>query len=192
MNTAERVKAFTALSHRTLEKLIVELIRDLQTRDDYTHLLGLFYSYFSGIENLIVLQNFGPEFPDFYERRKALLISHDISALQGQVQGIVQNKFLPEIRNSFQAFGALYVLEGSTLGGPHIVQMIQKKLGLKEDVFRFFSGYGDQNIAMWEKFKRVLNSLSESEDDINTVLTGAEDTFQKFGEWIKSNKHGKC
>lgn len=192
MSTADRVRAFTARSHQTLEKLIVELIRDLRTRDDYTHLLGLFYSYFSGIENLIELLDFGAELPDFTKRRKALLISHDISALQGQVRGVVQNKFLPEIRNSFQAFGALYVMEGSTLGGPHIVQMIQKKLGLKEDVFRFFSGYGDQNKAMWENFKQVLNGLSESEDDINNVLTGAEDTFQKFGEWIKSNEHGKC
>jgi heme oxygenase len=189
---SERLKAFTAASHQRIEKSIVGLIQDLETPEDYIHLLGLFYSYFGGLEQLVDEQHLRGNLPDIGERRKALCLSEDINTLRGRVPEIAQNEYLPVIDNCFQAFGALYVIEGSTLGGVHIVKMIRRKIKSEENVFRFFSGYGEQTFCMWDKFKHVLDGLSQHEDDIAQILTGAEDTFQKFGKWINSNSYGKA
>jgi heme oxygenase len=189
LNLSEQIKIFTASSHQKLEKSIVRLIRLLETKQDYIHLLGLFYSYFGGVECLVESQDLNINLPDFMERRKASYISEDILVLQGEVPELVHGNRLPKVEDAFQALGALYVLEGSTLGGVHIGKMIQKKLPDCENAFRFFSGYGEQNMNMWEKFKEVLNGITGSENNVNSVLSGAEDTFQKFGEWINFNEH---
>jgi heme oxygenase (biliverdin-IX-beta and delta-forming) len=184
---AERIKTITAYSHQTLEKSIVSLIRELETAQDYIDLLSLFYSYFGGVEGLMAEYNLVNDLPDYYERRKAVIISEDILALGGKIPQICEPPYLPRITGRFQALGALYVLEGSTLGGVHIVKMIRNKLPQTENAFSFFSAYGNQTLTMWHKFKYKLDRCTEIENDIALILSGAEDTFNKFEKWIKTD-----
>ncbi len=177
---SERLKIFTEAIHKESENGVVRLIHKVEDQQDYARILSLFYSYYKGIEEMIDLLSPKLLLPDFNKRRKASVLSTDILAMHGQLPEILQKRYLPLIENSFQAFGALYVLEGSTLGGTYIVKMIKKKLDATEGSFHFFSGYGDQNLEMWEIFKANLNRLSKNEYDINIVLTAAEDTFQEI------------
>ena len=187
MTISDRLKTFTTRSHQKLEKSVSGLISRLHTSEDYSYLLGLFYSYFGGLERLIGHQGVEKYLPDCDERRNAKSISEDLLALHVSNPEICKKDQLPFLDSPFQALGALYVMEGSTLGGVHIVKMIQKKLPGNENSFHFFSGYGDRNALMWNRFKEALNNATTDEEEITLILSGAEDTFHKFYEWINAN-----
>lgn len=181
----------TEQSHRALEKLVVEKIRSISTSEDYADLLSLFFSYFGGLEMLIDKYVTTRNFPDLNERRKTALISLDLERLGEQVPMMLDPKFLPVIKNHYQALGAMYVIEGSSLGGKHIVKMIHNKLPDNTNAFLFFTGYGDKTAEMWDRFKNGLNDRTGNQHEINDIISGARDTFLKFTEWINSNVKSK-
>lgn len=51
------------------------------------------------------------------------------------------------MRNHHDTMGALYVHEGSTLGGPHIVEMISKRAQISKDAFHIFQ---DMASRIWQ------------------------------------------
>ena len=183
--TSERLKAFTSSNHQELEKLLVGHIRSINTREAYSDLLQLFPNYFGAIEAQVD-PLIGPAvLADYTQRRKTKSLENDIIALGGTANRNIQAEDVPEITNILQAFGALYVMEGSTLGGPHIVRMIQKKLDTADlKGFSFFQSYGDDMMLMWEKFKQVLDLQAKNEAEQQVILDAANETFLKFKLWI--------
>ena len=189
MSISDRLKTFTTSSHQKVEKSVVGLIQSLETTADYGFLLGLFYSYFGGLEHLIEPLGVEKFLPDYDERRKAKIIRQDLLALHDPYHEICQKDQMPFIDNPFTALGVLYVMEGSTLGGVYIVKMIQKKLSGNENIFHFFSGYGDRNPLMWNRFKNALDRSTVNEEEMALILSGAEETFHSFYEWINVNQN---
>ena len=183
--TSERLKAFTSSNHQELEKLLVGHIRSINTREAYSDLLQLFSNYFGAIEAQVD-PLIGPAvLADYTQRRKTKSLENDIIALGGTANRNIQPEDVPEITNILQAFGALYVMEGSTLGGPHIVRMIQKKLDTADlKGLSFFQSYGDDMMLMWEKFKQVLDLQAKNEAEQQVILDAANETFLKFKLWI--------
>jgi len=60
------------------------------------------------------------------------------------LDGIALREALPQLASLGRAFGVLYVLEGSTLGGRHIALALEKRLGLTAgNGAMFFNAYGD-------------------------------------------------
>jgi heme oxygenase (biliverdin-IX-beta and delta-forming) len=187
LTTSDRLKTSTTSSHQNLEKSVLQLIQEIKTSADYGYLLGLFYSYFGGLELLLNASAVKNYVPDYDERRKAGLLKEDLLNLKISNPEICAKEDLPPIESPFQALGALYVMEGSTLGGVYIIKMIQKKLAGNENSLHFFSGYGDRNPLMWNRFKNALDQSTKNEDEMALIISGAEDTFHRFYEWINRN-----
>lgn len=188
--TSERLKSYTKANHQELEKLLVSQMRSIQTQEQYIDLLQLFYNYFGAVEGQVNPYIGQEHLEDYLERRKTSRLRDDIVALGGSASKTITPEDLPEVKNLLQAFGALYVLEGSTLGGPHISKMLQKQLNKPDtDGLSFFNSYGDETMAMWERFKVVLDRLADNEIDQNVILQSADETFEKFKFWI--NKQAK-
>lgn len=181
---ADNLKDQTLTYHQQLEKKLVAQIKGLQTTTDYLQLLQLFYGYFGGLEDRIKLFINQAQLPDQADRRKTEAIAKDITALGGHPVSKATGDALPEINNAAQAFGALYVIEGSTLGGSIISKMISGKLGLNNGL-SFFNSYGENTHQMWASFKDVLNEQpSETE---TTITEAANNTFLKFKNWIEQH-----
>jgi len=102
--------------HVALEKAMVPMIKGIQTTEDYVKVLGLFYSYYGGLENRLG-KIVDIKIPDHHLRRKKEIIADDILSLGGTLPELTPGQHLPSLENKYQAFGALYVMEGSTLGG---------------------------------------------------------------------------
>lgn len=184
MTLAEELKTYTQTNHQLLERKLVAKMRAMRTHQDYANLLVIFYSYFGGLENLIDKHLQTNKITDYNLRRKANLLANDIMFLGGTLPALAPKHFLPEITNHFEALGAMYVMEGSTLGGKIISQMVNKQLGLTEGL-SFFQGYGDDTMMMWQRFREVLNQ-PENLPGV-AILTAANDTFLKFGNWFDTN-----
>ena len=62
--------------------------------------------------------------------------------------------------------GALYVLEGSTLGGVQIARALKGRVGNDlENALLFFAGRGPRQGAMWRELVEELKSLRENDEE---------------------------
>jgi heme oxygenase len=78
--------------------------------------------------------------------------------------------------NAAEAWGALYVFEGSTLGAVVIAKLVE------EATFRYLQGYGSETEAMWSSMKVILDDAIRSEEDVAGSVTAARRVFAQFEE----------
>lgn len=182
---SEQLKKATKQNHQQLEKLMVARLRSISSRSEYVKLLQIFYSYFGGLEDKINEYIGEDQLPDFKERRKTESIGNDIKSMSGLIPKKAKEHDLPIIANHLHALGALYVIEGSTLGGKIISKMMTKQLGLEDkDGLSFFNSYGDDTEKMWSTFREILNRFQAS-SDTEPIIHSANDTFLKFSTWFE-------
>ena len=89
---------------------------------------------------------------------------------------------------SFRAafLGAMYVVEGSTLGGQQIARHVDEALGM--DANRgaaYFRGYGERTAEMWQAFKAVLTEVPDAESE--EVIAAARAMFDVFRMALKDD-----
>lgn len=184
-----RLKEFTKTNHQLLEKKLVIQMKAMQTKQDYAALLGIFYSYFGGLELAMSKHPDLSFLPDYAQRRKSSALANDLVVLDANLPPLALANKLPHIENYLQTIGAMYVMEGSTLGGKFIAKMIQKQLNMEEDTgLSFFKGYGEETENMWQIFKTAIDQLKLKEEDNITVIESANDTFLQFSNWFDNHQ----
>ncbi|TNE49170.1 MAG: biliverdin-producing heme oxygenase [Deltaproteobacteria bacterium] len=78
--------------------------------------------------------------------------------------------------------GALYVLEGSTLGGQILRKHLQHMYGLQDDGLRYYTGYGKQTGSRWKAFKSRMDQALASSETIDVAVEAARHTFTRIGD----------
>ena len=184
MLLSDQLKEQTASGHQLLEKQIIPLIKNIRTSGDYAALLMLFYTFFGGLELQVDHAMNSDYLPDYDQRRKISLLGNDLHALNVPVQPFANGHHSPQIENHLQAFGAMYVMEGSTLGGQHIAKMINDKIELP-GATSFFNGYKNETQNMWLVFKKAMDAMSTDANEHSVVINAANDTFTRFSNWIR-------
>ena len=161
------------------------------TRELYARVLGAMYSVLAGWERWAA-DNTPPGLKSLVAARKRThLMELDLVALgahAGKAPRFDGDRIPasrcedPEQRRA--AFlGAMYVIEGSTLGGQHIARFVEPRLGLSaEHGTAYFRGYGEGTGAHWTEFKRILAAVPDEQSD--TVIAAAKATFAMFEEAI--------
>ncbi|MGN6177678.1 MAG: biliverdin-producing heme oxygenase [Mucilaginibacter sp.] len=183
---ADQLKHDTLFHHQQLEKLIVGKIKVMNTLQSYVALLQNFYSFFGGLEDNIPVRLVIPHLSDYANRRKTPLLEQDILSCGGEFPVKASKSDIPEIVNYSQAMGALYVIEGSSLGGQIISKMIAKQLDFADNKhLKYFIGYGGQTEMMWLRFKKSINDISD--EMASELINTANLTFLKFKDWIEKN-----
>lgn len=182
---SEQLKEHTKSQHQLLEKQIIPLIKAIRTTTDYSRLLMLFYTYFGAVE-LLVDNTLDVEYiPDYPQRRKTALLHTDLDVMNITIQPFATGAYLPAIENHLQAIGAMYVMEGSTLGGLHISKMISLQLQQQNtNAFSFFNGYKDETQQMWHLFKTAIDNMLLKPGEEATVINASNNTFERFANWI--------
>jgi heme oxygenase len=178
------LKQATRTSHAELEKLMITRIRNTHTLPDYLRLLEIFYGFFKPVEEKIDAHIDRGYLTDYASRRKSAAIMTDMTKLQPTVaERLCDN--LPQITNTTESLGAMYVLEGSTLGGRIICKLLADNMGAQSPAsFSFFGGYGDSTEGMWMQFKEKLDNYTDDEKQHKQMIKAANETFVKFKEWI--------
>ncbi len=82
-----------------------------------------------------------------------------------------------------RALGAIYVLEGATLGGKVLERAARRRLGSENIGTSFFGAYGTDAGRRWVTTRSAIDQAAEA-FDAATVLHAASDTFDSFGEWM--------
>lgn len=185
----EKIKEQTTQNHILLEScsLLKPLSDGSLTKEHYVKLLAKFYGYFLPIENkLNQFVEFKSYLPDFSSRRKVSWLKEDIDKLITDKLEPEICKETPEINSLSQAFGCLYVLEGSTLGGKVIAKTLFEKFGLdSSNGAAFFNGYGTETGSKWKLFKEALLKYSCDCNEEEIIIGAANESFNKFYTWNK-------
>ena len=179
---AVMLKKATAARHIDVEKTMNPCIQNIRSIEDYASLLKTFYGFYFPLQNRISRFLNATDLADINERKLALLVLEDLRSLGLPVADLPTCNDLPTISNKAQAFGCLYVIEGSTLGGRVISKWLQKNpfITLQEEQLHFFNGYQEQTGSKWKTFLDALNE----QQDIHAVIDAANETFLLFQNWI--------
>jgi heme oxygenase len=173
------IKEATKEAHQQLEKKVVMKLKSIRSNADYADLLKHFYAYFNAVEQAIKPYITEAVLPDYAERRNSGYLKADIEELGASINELPAVS-VPQIDSAAEALGALYVMEGSIMGGSIIVQMLAK-YGVTRGV-SFFSGYGEVTGQMWGKFIAVLNAQTQNEMQEILAIKTANETFSNFGK----------
>jgi heme oxygenase len=87
------------------------------------------------------------------------------------------DRVFPVIETKAEALGALYVVEGSTLGGKKILKALRSH-GVSTDDLHFLDPYGNDTRAYWCSFLRVLeHETAHQQSTMNACVSGAMKAF---------------
>ncbi len=177
---SDQLKIRTLAPHQELERVLGKRMRSMRTTEDYITLLQAFYSLLGALEDRISVHIGAAELPDHLQRRKSESLAIDIRSLGGIIPPKLSLSKIMEVKDHLQAFGVLYVIEGSTLGGRIISHMIAKQLDIQDKGLSFFQSYGEHRTTMWATFKLTLNRQADVEADRERIITAAYATFHEF------------
>lgn len=189
---AKRLRDETLSAHRQIEAVMSDLLFavhfDLVA---YQKVLERHRAYYEQVEGK--LSQFTSTASMMKQRSKISWLNSDISYLNNHemfasieeepLDGVVVK--LP--RNEAQAWGFLYVSEGATLGGGHILNRLRHQRCFTSDSgLRFFQSYGRNTPAMWREFQLSLQSFAAANPGCEEqIINGANMSFSNMYDLMR-------
>lgn len=131
-----------------------------------------------------------PSLRDWFATRcRGELARRDLAAL-GAARTSAVEVSLPALDDASAAFGSLYVLEGSALGGQLIAREAARLHGLDADSgAAYFTGWGARTGSMWREFQQVLESHDAAGADHAGACRAAVQTFDVIASTLGTVAH---
>jgi heme oxygenase len=182
----EKIREATKPIHAQLDEWLLPAFQNINNTEKYADILKAFYSYFKPVMDKIDAHIDRTALPDYDDRRKPGTIINDLKAINASTDDISLETALPIIDNSANAIGALYVLEGSTLGGVYLSSVLAKNVpSIEDNALSFFYGYGKESKEKWVAFVDYLNKFAEGANNDGAIVQSAIDTFTFFKEHLQ-------
>ncbi|MFZ1107690.1 MAG: biliverdin-producing heme oxygenase [Rhodomicrobium sp.] len=130
---------------------------------------------------------------DYPSRRKLPWIEADLKDLGHTDETLARlpdYPGIPPLAPPLEVLGALYVLEGSSLGRQAMLGALGARLGVRPDwCGHFFSGYGKRTGEMWRGFVAVLNEAGRSPEAAQVIENAALASFAAFEACLAEGRH---
>jgi heme oxygenase (biliverdin-IX-beta and delta-forming) len=183
---ADQLRDGTVAEHRAVEDsfdLKTSMGSPVAYRQLLERLWGLHYVWEDQARALLDASILGGRLktPWLHADLRALGLSNE------QIQGLaVPARWNSHLTRS-AALGAMYVLEGSSLGGEVIFRYGVQRLAIAPDhCGRFFYGYGPATSVMWSDWRELLQTQYEQGRLMpDEALVGAKAMFAHVGNWLR-------
>jgi heme oxygenase (biliverdin-IX-beta and delta-forming) len=161
----------------------------IRSRDDYIAWLGRFLGLYEPLENrLAEFSQWGSVGLSLQARTHTSCLLADLQSLGVSPQGVPRASLamLPQLSNFPQALGALYVLEGATLGGRIILGEVRTWLSAAiVGATSFLGGRGELVGSMWQEFRVAADRFGCERPELRAdVVSGAKLTFAALLVWF--------
>jgi len=185
MTIHELLKTETRPHHDSIEKYSFSdnIMDGTLTLDEYKDLIAKNYVFHAEMES--ALESFLKELPEFASRKKTGLLLQDVRELGLEKDSF--KKFSPPVfKNYYEALGAMYVMEGATLGGAMIYKQLLKNDEIAQaNSFNYYRGYGAETGIRWKSFLKILSDEIKTDLQKRDTVSGAIKTFQAFENLLK-------
>ncbi|KQT61157.1 heme oxygenase [Methylobacterium sp. Leaf456] len=175
-----RLRAATAEPHEALERDL-DWQGKVATLPGYRALLARLRGFHAAYEPAIALGLSDEAF--FAPRRRLAALDADLSALGLDffARTALPAPPAPRLEGEGAAMGALYVLEGSTLGGLVIGRHVG---GLHGDgvPLAYYSGRGREAGPLWRTFRERLDGLASTQE--GAAFAAGVATFEAMRVWL--------
>jgi heme oxygenase len=174
----------TALFHTKLEKnpLSMQLMSASVSLMDYAAYIVAMKEVIAATE-AFVFSKIKNVVKDVEERRKLPAIESDLALLGRHTIVPLCKKFELPLADFSEAsaLGAMYVVEGSTLGGRVIVRHLQQRpLLAQTNAFAFFNGYSEMTGTRWKNFLVALCAFAAATGYDDEIIRGAKQVFHSI------------
>lgn len=190
----EILKSATKDNHDELEELMFvnEIMNKTITLQQYKTLLATNYVVHAAIEAKLhhALDAELKTILDTDNRQKLKALEQDLAEMDIKKESLesVDFEFLNErTYNSSSALGAMYVLEGATLGGHVIQKKLRANPAFEKLSLNYYSVYAQNLMPNWLTFVKALNT-SVSEDNYAAAKDSAVNTFDDIARVSKAIK----
>ncbi len=149
--------------------LLAGITRSGYALTTYLHVLSAYFHFYRALETAID-QALAAGLSRFVyaPRRKLPWLASDLAYFEvnPEIAFRQPGNSLPAmtLNDEAQLLGALYTIEGSSLGGQVISRHLAKHLALSPSKgARFFYGYGEQTMPVWQQFDCFINAALTDE-----------------------------
>jgi heme oxygenase len=182
------LRTTTAPLHARLEG-IIRLPGAVRDRADHAFWLRAHYSLHAPLEAALAMHGGWEDAGiDLAARRRAPALRADLRALgeDPAAVALAPPAALPDLPGFCHALGALYVLEGSTLGGRVIARDLRRRLGeVVAPALGFYESGGEAAGVAWRSFCAALNAYGDAHPgQAPGVVAGACATFAAYAAWF--------
>ena len=166
-----------------LHPLLSGITRPGYTLGSYQLVLAAYYHFYRELEGAIDRALAAGVSAFAYEtRRKLGWLASDLAHFGIDPEAEVWRPALPVASITFadegELLGALYTVEGSSLGGQVIIRHLADLLGLGPATGgRFFYGYGEETLSLWAQFEAFMNQALIEEEPRRRAQHAAKTTF---------------
>jgi heme oxygenase (biliverdin-IX-beta and delta-forming) len=190
-NLREHLRLVTRDAHLRLEAE-VDFDGRLTSLEVYRHFLEAFLRFIRPVEAVLEGLDLTKLGIDYSSRRKTGWIETDLKDLghtNESLEHLGSFEELPELTEPVEALGAMYVLEGSSLGRQVMLTKLEARLDIRPDwAGHFFSGYGKQTGPMWQSFVAVLNAVGKAPDAARLIEASSLATFAAFEKCLADSR----
>jgi heme oxygenase len=183
----EQLRAATSHCHRRLEKRL-DVAQCFSALATYRGYLEVMFGFHAPFEQSLSGHPVRRVLTDYDERRKAAMLSVDLVALGVAGDSIAALPHCPRIpfcQDEAAALGALYVLEGATLGGQILLPLVEKRLQLTRHFgARYLDSYGPNVAGMWQRFRSVVEDWCAEGTRRAIAVAAAVATFESLEAWL--------
>jgi len=176
----DELKIATRPNHDELENLMFvnEIMNKSLTSSDYAQILSTNYIVHTLLEPKIQAA-LGEDIKialHIDARFKVAALAADLkeSELDVAALDLYAGDFEPKDFTEAHALGALYVLEGATLGGNVIQKKLRNTPGFEDLGLNYYTVYKDELMNRWVSFVQLLNTTDTNDA---AVIEGAKYTF---------------
>ena len=163
-------------------------------RASYRALLARLWGLYAPLEDVLGGIDWGDADVGIADRSKLRWLEGDLVDL-GQAEGTLADlpraTLSPMINDRIDALGALYVVEGASLGGQLISRRLTADLGVTAARGgRFFASYGNQVGVRWRDYLSVLERFADQPAAAARIEASALATFDSFLAWFGAERPG--
>jgi heme oxygenase len=130
------------------------------------------------------------------EPERSTWLAGDLAALDHNrpLHALPMCRRIPRLDSAYLRLGALYVAEGSALGGRDLARGLDRLLGMGvAEGRRFFIGRGTATGEAWRAYLALLSAAQPQPSACAEIIKGAVKTFAAFEHWLNgwsTSSHG--
>ena len=174
MQPREFLKSQTRIAHERVDRAFGRF--DLSQPIGYRCFLEAHHAVLPGCERVLSLSDAETLLPDWSKRLRTGALEHDLHAVGSYPINDMDclNPLAPSA-----AYGMLYVLEGSRIGGAVLASRLPANSDAICQGATHYLRHGE-GLHLWSSFVAAFNASSHVNDEIDAVLASALSTFGLF------------